>query len=209
MISRISAVVVSAATALTLSVLSAATLTIPPARALSSCDRAQFIADVTVPDGTNVLPGLNFAKTWRLKNIGSCTWTTSYALVFASGDALGGTSVNLPGNVPPGQTVDVSVSLTAPNAAGHYIGFWQFRNSSGVLFGIGASGEKPWWVDINVLSASTFGAAYDFASNYCSATWYSLQGNLPCPGAEGDSPVSSSRSTIRSWRMAPLGPKAD
>ena len=144
------------------------------------------MADVTVPDGTNVLPGLTFTKTWRLKNIGTCTWTTSYTLVFSSGDALGGSSVNLPNTVVPGQTVDISVSLTAPTTAGHYIGFWQFKNAAGTLFGIGANDDKAWWVDINVLAPATFDVAYDFASNSCSATWYSTEGSLPCPGADGD-----------------------
>jgi len=43
----------------------------PPA----GCDRAQFISDVTVPDGTTFAPGATFTKTWRLKNSGTCTWT--------------------------------------------------------------------------------------------------------------------------------------
>jgi hypothetical protein len=173
--------------ALLLSLVPAATASVVPARALSACDAAQFIADVTVPDGTNVLPGLTFAKTWRLKNVGTCTWSTAYALVFASGNQLGGASpVNLPGSVGPGQSVELSVSLTAPTAAGHYIGYWQLRNASGALFGIGANANKAWWVDINVLPATTFAVAYDFASNYCAATWYSLQGGLPCPGTDGN-----------------------
>ena len=54
-----------------------------------TCDWAQFIADVTVPDGTTYTPGATFQKTWRLKNIGTCTWTTSYALIFDSGNQLG------------------------------------------------------------------------------------------------------------------------
>ena len=53
--------------------------------AADSCDMAQFVADVTIPDGTTLAPGATFAKTWRLKNIGSCTWTTSYAVVFTGG----------------------------------------------------------------------------------------------------------------------------
>ena len=173
--------------AMLMSVIPAATLTVQPAGAMSICDWAQFIADVTVPDGTNFAPGATYSKTWRLKNIGSCTWTTSYTLVFDSGSQMGGpSSVNFPGNVAPGQTVDLSINLTAPSSAGHYIGFWKFKNASGVLFGIGSTANKPWWVEINV-SGSTAGVAYDFAANYCSATWYSIQGNLPCPGTDGDS----------------------
>src|SRR5512135_3467629 len=70
---------------LALSLVPAATLTARPADALSTCDRAQFIADVTVPDGTRFSPGAAFTKTWRLKNVGTCTWSTSYTLVFSSG----------------------------------------------------------------------------------------------------------------------------
>jgi len=172
--------------ALVFSLAPAASVTVP-ASAASVCDWAQFVADVTVPDGTSFAPNAAFTKTWRLKNIGTCTWTTSYSLVFDSGSKMGGpTSVNLPKSVAPGQTVDISIGLTAPATAGHYIGYWKFKNASGVLFGIGSTYYKPWWVEINVSGGAT-GAAYDFAANYCAASWYSIAGNLPCPGADGDS----------------------
>ena len=48
------------------------------------CDAAAFVRDVTIPDGTIVEPGRDFTKTWRLKNVGTCSWTTAYALVFVS-----------------------------------------------------------------------------------------------------------------------------
>ena len=186
--SRIPVGLVMMLAALVLSLVPAVTVSVYPAAAASTCNWAQFITDVTVPDGTNVRAGLTFTKTWRLKNIGTCTWTTSYTLVFSSGDQLGGpSSVNLKNSVAPGQTVDLSVNLTAPGTAGHYIGFWQLKSASGALFGLGSSANKAWWVDFNVLGTSTTGAAYDFASNYCSAAWTSLQGNLPCPGSDGDS----------------------
>ncbi len=173
--------------AIILSVVPAATISLQTAGATTICDWAQFVADVTVPDGTSFAAGAAFTKTWRLKNIGSCTWTTGYALVFDSGNQMGGpASVNLPNSVLPGQTVDVSVNLTAPASAGHYIGFWKFKNASGVLFGIGSTANKSWWVEINV-SGSSPNVAYDFAANFCSATWSSLQGSLPCPGTDGDS----------------------
>ncbi len=174
--------------AMLLSLVPAATVTATPAAALSTCDWAQFVADVTVPDGTTYTAGATFTKTWRLKNIGTCTWTTSYALVFSSGEKMGGpSSVNLPSSVAPGQTVDLSLTLTAPSAAGHYIGYWMFKNAAGTLFGIGPNGDSSWWVEIRVSGSSATNVVYDFAANYCSASWYSVQGNLPCPGADGDS----------------------
>src|SRR5512143_3278895 len=74
--SRIPVGLVMMLAALLMSFIPAATISTQPAAALSSCDWAQFVADVTVPDGTSYAPGTTFTKTWRLKNIGSCTWTT-------------------------------------------------------------------------------------------------------------------------------------
>lgn len=185
--SRISVGIIMMLAALFMSFLPAATFATQSAAAFSTCDWAQFVADVTVTDGSVFASGAAFPKTWRLKNIGTCTWTTSYSLVFDSRDQMGGpSSVNLPNNVAPGQTVDITINLTAPSNAGHYIGYWKFKNASGGLFGIGSNANRPWWVEINV-SGNTVGTAYDFAANYCSASWYSIQGSLPCPGADGDS----------------------
>lgn len=152
----------------------------------STCDWAQFIADVTVPDGTTYSPGATFQKTWRLKNIGNCTWTTSYSLVFASGEQLGAPSaVNFPSNVAPGQTVDLSVNMTAPSGAGHYRSYWKLRNASGLIFGIGYTASGAFWADINVGSSTSVG--YDFTANAASATWTSSAGALSFPGTDGDS----------------------
>ncbi len=157
------------------------------ASASTPCDWAQFVTDVTVPDGTRFEPGATFKKTWRLKNIGTCTWTTSYSLVFDTGEKMGApASVSFPASVAPGQTVDLSVDMTAPASAGHYIGYWKFKNASGVLFGIGATAAKSWWVEINVAGSSTSGAVYDFTANAGSASWSSGAGGLSFPGTDGD-----------------------
>ena len=159
----------------------------PQPVAASSCNVAQFISDVTIPDGTAIGPGTTFVKTWRLKNIGSCTWTSSYAAVFTGGDQMGAPSVvYMPYSVAPGATVDVSVNLTAPSTNGHYRGNWKLRNASGTLFGVGASGSYIFWVDIYVNSSSTSGTTYDFVSNYCLALWASAAGGLACPGSDGN-----------------------
>lgn len=107
----------------------------PPATPTSNCDSASFIADVTYPDNTVVASTSSFTKTWRLKNIGTCSWTPSYAVVFINGTSMNGPSVQaLAGNVNPGQTVDVSVNLEAPGPNGTYTGNWGLRNAAGVIF---------------------------------------------------------------------------
>ena len=158
---------------------------VPYALAATTCDQAQFISDITIPDGAGVAPGASFTKTWRFTNAGTCTWTTSYAVVQVGGDAMGApSSVSLPVNVAPGQMLDISVNLTAPSSAGHYKSLWKFVNASGVQFGIGDSASDAFWVDINVISTNA--VIYDFVANAPYAKWKSGTGYLPFPGASGD-----------------------
>jgi len=124
---------------------------LPTATTVSYCDWVSFVKDVTIPDGTVLSPGEIFTKTWRLKNRGTCTWTPDYMLVFTSGEAMGGTTaVRLPGYVAPGQTVDVSVTLTAPDEMGKKVGYWMLRNPSGALFGYGEKANQAFYVEIKV-----------------------------------------------------------
>ena len=121
---------------------------IPP---VTYCDWVAFVKDVNFPDGTVVAPGETFTKVWRLKNRGTCTWTSDYMLVFSSGTQMGGTTaVRLPGTVLPGQTVDISVTLTAPTGEGPYTSNWMLRNPSGALFGTGEKANIAFYVDVQV-----------------------------------------------------------
>ena len=152
---------------------------------VTRCDAAAYVSDVTYPDGSIVTLGSTFTKIWRLKNVGTCTWTSSYALVYVTGERFGApTAVSLPTNVGPGQTVDLPINLTAPNQANRYRGFWKLRNASNVLFGIGPQADQNFFVDVNVTGYIVTG--YDFIANYCQATWENDSQTLPCPGTEGD-----------------------
>ncbi|MBN2086021.1 MAG: hypothetical protein JW748_12450 [Anaerolineales bacterium] len=116
------------------------------------CNWAQFIADVTIPDDWETSPSDHFTKTWRLKNIGSCTWTSGYSLVFDHGDQMGAPAVQqlTTGTVAPGGTIDVSVDLLSPNVAGTYQGFFKLRASDSAMFGIGTDANTAFWVKIVV-----------------------------------------------------------
>jgi hypothetical protein len=112
--------------------------------------------DVTIPDDTEMFPSQEFTKTWRLQNAGTCAWTSDYSLVWFSGEQFDApTSVRLDGTVNPGETVDISVDMQAPDTAGDYISYWKLKNASGVLFGIGPSGGSAFWVKINVIAQAT------------------------------------------------------
>jgi hypothetical protein len=133
------------------------TQTFTPTMVPIPCDLAGFVADVTIPDGSTVNPGEPFTKTWRLENLGSCSCTTSYDLVFTSGDLMNGpTLIPLPGNVNPGETLDLSVNLTAPTTAGTYQGYWMLRDANGAIFGVGSDGSQPFWVNIDVNDSLEF-----------------------------------------------------
>jgi len=130
--------------------LGTATTAAPPAAGGGS-DRVEFVADLTVPDGTVFRPGEKFTKTWRLMNAGTSTWTTAYSLVFSSGEQMGGSATTaLTVQVPPGQTLDLSVQLTAPSGEGKHTGYWMLRNASGTNFGMGARSDGAFYVQINV-----------------------------------------------------------
>lgn len=99
-------------------------------------NKAAFIADVTVPDGTSFQPAQPFDKIWRVQNIGSCTWNPNYQLVFIGGERMTDlTQVPVPLNVAPGQTVDLLIAMTASASGGAHTGRWQLHAANGARFG--------------------------------------------------------------------------
>jgi hypothetical protein len=77
--------------------------------------------------------------------------------------------------------VDISVALTAPDEEGDYRGYWMLRDGDGEEFGWGDDADEAFWVDIEVVDLAG-DYAYDFALNYCAATWRSETVRLSCPG---------------------------
>jgi len=137
--------------------LAVSTNTLPVATATQNCDQAQFINDVTVPDGTTFGKNETFTKTWRLKNTGTCTWS-GYSLVFDTGDAMGGPASTSIGTVAPGQEVDLSVDLKAPGTDGTYRGYWRIKNNAGVLIPVQSGYQgKSFYVEIKVGSGGGSG----------------------------------------------------
>jgi hypothetical protein len=96
---------------------------------------AQFVADVTIPDGAELAPGDAFVKTWQVRNSGDCDWGAGFELVFAGGEALGGPSSVSVSPTLAGESAVLSVSLTAPQAYGDYLGRWELRTPQGEAFG--------------------------------------------------------------------------
>lgn len=114
-------------------------------------DLAEFVKDITIPDGTELRPNETFVKTWLLKNVGMTVWTTGYSLAFVGGDRMNAPeAIPLPQNVPPNETVEISVELTAPASPAHYTAYFNLQNPDGETFGVGVGGIEAFWVDIVV-----------------------------------------------------------
>jgi polar amino acid transport system substrate-binding protein len=122
----------------------------PPAGCI---DGMAWVADLNYDDSNMtappiIPPGQPFVKSWRVRNSGTCTWDSSYALAYDHGNVpaaqMGGQPVRVQGTVAPGATYDFSANLTAPALPGGYQGFWQMRNGQGRAFG------ETVWVGIRV-----------------------------------------------------------
>jgi hypothetical protein len=116
-------------------------------------DRAEFVADLSIPDGTILAPNEAFQKGWQIQNTGQTTWTTDYALVFVDGALMGAPSaVPLPKEVAPGEKLEITVEMVAPPDPGPYRGYWELENANGKIFGFGMDANESIWVDIVVES---------------------------------------------------------
>src|SRR5512143_1676539 len=88
------------------------------------CNAAAFVSDISIADGSRLDADQEFVKTWRIQNIGTCTWSPDYDLVFVGGDRMHApNSIGLPGYVSPGQSINLSVDMTAPGSSGSYTGY--------------------------------------------------------------------------------------
>lgn len=101
------------------------------------CIHANLVSEFP-PDRTVFKPDTEFTKTWTIRNDGTCSWDSSYRLIFWSGDTMGGaTYYNLPESVPPGDDVSISISLKSPSTEGLYTSYWRLQTPWNAVFGVG------------------------------------------------------------------------
>lgn len=154
------------------------------------CNAASFVADVTIPDWSSIYAGESFVKTWKVKNAGSCAWTSEYKIFFHSGNQMqAAASVAFPGTVNPGESVNLSVNMVAPSDTGSYTGSWMFKSANGTVFGVGSAYNAPVTVNIKVIKVPASkdpNTIYDMAKAYCDATWRTNAGEIKCPSLKFD-----------------------
>lgn len=124
---------------------------------------ADFVEDISIPDGTTVTAGANFVKQWLLKNDGPLAWPAGVQAVYVGGydsravpnessQELQGTA--LEAAVQPGQSVVISLILQAPaSAQNNVISYFKLSTPSGHRFGC------KLWADVDVKSAECAGSS--------------------------------------------------
>jgi hypothetical protein len=97
-------------------------------------DASEFVADVTIPDGTVMRPGHGFVKTWRVRNSGVVPWIdrrlARVGPPLAHGLPRSVPSVPIP-DTPPGQEADISVPMRAQFLEGSAQVTWKMIDSAG------------------------------------------------------------------------------
>ncbi len=118
--------------------------TLPPATPATCLDGMKFVADLNYADNNmttleKVQPGSVVYKGWRVRNVGTCVWDSSYVMHYVGANppnsSVGGNPVAIKGVVLPGQEYDIYVNLSAPIVPGIYQSFWQLKNNLGAFFG--------------------------------------------------------------------------
>ncbi len=116
----------------------------PAAPPDQQCNAAFFVGYVGSPDGAVVGVAETFKKVWDVRNIGTCTWTREYRLVFLGGEHMSGPNwVPFPQEVPPGDHMFIGVTMIAPYEGGTHISYWMLQAPDGAQFGVGERGDKP------------------------------------------------------------------
>lgn len=119
-----------------------------PTNQAGCTNSAAFVADVTIPDNSVINAGEIFTKTWRVSNTGTCIWASDYTLSYYSDNRMGA-----PDSVPldityPGETLDISMELTAPGTPGTYRGNFVIKNPEGLIMSVDE--DSRLWLIIKV-----------------------------------------------------------
>ena len=155
---------------------------------------ASFVTDVTIPDNTNIAGGTTFTKTWRIGNNGTCVWGPTYTLTHYSDERLGAPDSVPLGLTYPGQTLDISVDLTAPNATGTHRGNFVIKNPQGLIMKI--ADDSRLWVIINV--TVTTAATVTATATAIGAPTTPVVSETPAATATGPTPTQSTSGSSNS-----------
>ncbi|KAF5366933.1 hypothetical protein D9757_010843 [Collybiopsis confluens] len=121
-----------------------------PLHSITQSLSAEFVSDMSVPDGQVVAPGAEFIKKWVMRNGGIRAWPEGTVLVFVAGEPLANVNNDKPvATVLPGEEIELwTEELRAPETPGRYVSYYRLRDNEGQLFG------QSIWIDITVSETS-------------------------------------------------------
>jgi uncharacterized protein YkwD len=161
--------------------------TVQPTNPPDCTNSASFVTDITIPDNTNVAAGTVFTKTWRIANNGTCVWGPGYTLTHYSDERMGAPDSVLLGITHPGENLDISVDLTAPNSSGRHQANFVIKNPAGLIIKVGD--DSRLWVVINVTVGGAAGSIATITSTSAAAT--SAPATLAPATAAGAAPATA------------------
>jgi hypothetical protein len=94
-----------------------------------------FLQDLTLPDGSIVIPGDSLDKRWEVENTGTCNWEIGYTLRLITGSEMGAHPEHPLFPARAGSVATIRIIYTAPDASGIYRSAWQAYDSEGEVFG--------------------------------------------------------------------------
>jgi uncharacterized protein YkwD len=166
-----------------------------PTNAPDCTNHATFVADVTFPDNSQVAAGELFTKTWRVGNLGTCTWGPDYTLTHYSDERMSALSPVPLGITGPGEFLEISVDLRAPNSLGTHRGNFVIKNPAGLIMSV--DDDSRLWVIIDVTDAIVL-----TATPTATATATTIPGTASSSVTPTSTPVDDTASTLGSATAA-------
>lgn len=119
----------------------------------SNCLKAE-VTQQTLPAGTSVTQNQFLIKRWTVLNIGTCTWTTDFAVVYYDGTRFQPLPLvrNFHQTVAPNDFFIITFEFKAPMDVGIHKSYWMLRDDTGQLFGIGIN-DIPLYIELDVKKA--------------------------------------------------------
>lgn len=117
-------------------------------------NKVWFVSGGLLPAGSEVLQNEEIIKSWQVQNIGTCSWSSEYRLAPLDKDGVVDleSAVEIGREIAPGESVELSLTLVAPERLGRWQQRWIMLDDKNTPFGVGLTDQKPLLLDLEVIS---------------------------------------------------------
>lgn len=121
-----------------------------PERPADCTNRARFVNDVTIPDGTLVTRGEWITKTWTLENYGTCPWSENYKVVWNDPNLENQQQLfDIGTALQPGEQAEISITFPVQGNGATHISFL-LADTNGETFGLGPQMRGDLYIEYRV-----------------------------------------------------------